>query len=296
MTVGLFLDISIHETAQVADSGPIYGQVFAARRVLDVARATKPIRNLLMVVVIPLVAYLQHRPTEPADAPSKQVRGLKLFPFFIPGLLLLAVVWSAREATLRSALALACLMRQDGPRCSRAPRRRSLTSLRWPCPAYGLAPAGASWLRSQAVPRQAGRRGRRGTPGPSLGPLGDPPSLSTNLFGSSWRVDRRPFHVVTAALKEPSLAGCHFPTLQLIFPPLWRKDALQAIPALQSHFLVIDDWGCRQGGGAGHRTLAALSQAARGQPVRASAALARISRSGAVLARTPPSRWARRAR
>lgn len=58
---GLFLGTAVHETAQVAGSGLVYQQYFSDPRVLDVATVTKLVRNLGMLVVIPLIAILHHR-------------------------------------------------------------------------------------------------------------------------------------------------------------------------------------------------------------------------------------------
>ena len=60
----------------------------------------------------------------------------------------------------------------------------------------------------------------------------------TDLYGSTWRVDRRPFHLLEPALKEPSLAGYRFPDLDACFAPGWHEEAQRAIEAQQEHFLV----------------------------------------------------------
>ena len=66
--VGLFLGTAIHDTAQVAGAGLLYAQQYGAPAALDVATVTKLVRNLFMLVVIPLAAWL-HRRT--ADAPQQ---------------------------------------------------------------------------------------------------------------------------------------------------------------------------------------------------------------------------------
>ena len=57
LAVGLFLGTSIHETAQVAGSGMIYAEQYENPSVLDIAAVIKLVRNTMMVVVIPLLAY-----------------------------------------------------------------------------------------------------------------------------------------------------------------------------------------------------------------------------------------------
>lgn len=65
---GLFLGTAVHETAQVAGAGLVYQQYFGDPKALDVATVTKLVRNLGMLVVIPLMAILYHRRTSEAGA------------------------------------------------------------------------------------------------------------------------------------------------------------------------------------------------------------------------------------
>jgi uncharacterized integral membrane protein (TIGR00698 family) len=59
--VGLFLGTAIHDTAQVAGAGLLYAQQYGEAAALDVATVTKLVRNLFMLGVIPLAAWLHHR-------------------------------------------------------------------------------------------------------------------------------------------------------------------------------------------------------------------------------------------
>jgi uncharacterized integral membrane protein (TIGR00698 family) len=58
---GLFLGTAIHDTAQVVGAGMLYLEQFGDPRALEVATVTKLVRNVFMVVVIPLLAVLYHR-------------------------------------------------------------------------------------------------------------------------------------------------------------------------------------------------------------------------------------------
>jgi uncharacterized integral membrane protein (TIGR00698 family) len=58
---GYFLGTAIHDTAQVAGAGLLYLQQYGAPEALSTATVTKLLRNLFMVVVIPLMALLYHR-------------------------------------------------------------------------------------------------------------------------------------------------------------------------------------------------------------------------------------------
>jgi uroporphyrinogen decarboxylase len=74
---------------------------------------------------------------------------------------------------------------------------------------------------------------------PPLGVVGDGPGdLYTDPYGSVWRVDRRPFHLVEPALKSPSLDGYSFPDLDDLFTDDWLAETLSAIEEAKDHFVV----------------------------------------------------------
>ncbi|MBT8101575.1 MAG: putative sulfate exporter family transporter [Gammaproteobacteria bacterium] len=79
---GLFLGTSVHETAQVAGAGLVYQQYYGDPRALDVATVTKLVRNLGMLVVIPLMSILYHRSsTDGTQAP----KWWTMVPLFVIG-------------------------------------------------------------------------------------------------------------------------------------------------------------------------------------------------------------------
>jgi len=85
---GLFLGTSVHETAQVAGSGLVYEQYFGDPAALDAATVTKLMRNLCMVIVIPLMAILYHRKSaDGAEAPP----WWSMVPLFIIGFALMSL-------------------------------------------------------------------------------------------------------------------------------------------------------------------------------------------------------------
>ena len=57
-------------------------------------------------------------------------------------------------------------------------------------------------------------------PDPEVRRISDP--CDTDLYGSTWRVDRRTFHLVEPALKTPSLKGFAFPGMDATY--LWSID------------------------------------------------------------------------
>jgi uncharacterized integral membrane protein (TIGR00698 family) len=79
---GLFLGTAVHETAQVAGAGLVYQQYFGDPQALDVATVTKLVRNLSMLLVIPVMAVFYHRRSqEGGTAP----RWYTMVPLFIVG-------------------------------------------------------------------------------------------------------------------------------------------------------------------------------------------------------------------
>lgn len=68
---GLFLGTSVHETAQVAGAGLVYQQYYDSPLALNVATVTKLVRNLCMLIIIPLMSVVYHRQSaELGEAPA----------------------------------------------------------------------------------------------------------------------------------------------------------------------------------------------------------------------------------
>ena len=99
--VGLWLGTSIQDTSQVVGAALIYSQVWGAPTTLDIASLTKVIRNVFMVIVIPIVAIVYSRGLrETSEIGLKGHWGLsrirqdyfQYFPKFIIGFLILSMV------------------------------------------------------------------------------------------------------------------------------------------------------------------------------------------------------------
>ena len=60
-SAGLFLGTSIHETAQVTGAGFIYDETFGTVNVGQNAVTVKLVRNLSMIIVIPLITILYQK-------------------------------------------------------------------------------------------------------------------------------------------------------------------------------------------------------------------------------------------
>lgn len=104
--VGLFLGTSIHETAQVAGAGLIYDQSFnvtTSPSAADIAIVTKLVRNVLMVIVIPLITYVHMRRQRAEGMETGHgTRIIDMMPVFILGFLAMAVFRSIGDAGIES--------------------------------------------------------------------------------------------------------------------------------------------------------------------------------------------------
>ena len=79
---GLFLGAAVHETAQVIGSGLVYQEYFGDAAALDAATVTKLVRNLGMLVIIPLMSIVYHRRTANRQAAP---RWWSMIPLFVVG-------------------------------------------------------------------------------------------------------------------------------------------------------------------------------------------------------------------
>ncbi len=101
--VGLFLGTAIHETAQVVGAAKIYADMYAQPLALDVATIAKLVRNVFMALVIPYMAYsyakkMQNSP----EFKGQKTSFAQLFPIFILGFLLMAVLRSIGDAGINA--------------------------------------------------------------------------------------------------------------------------------------------------------------------------------------------------
>ena len=104
MQSGMFLGTSVHETAQVVGAGQIYADVYSQPVALDVATVTKLVRNVFMALVIPFMAYYYARKARLKDGKfhGQRTSFSKLFPMFILGFLLMAILRSIGDAGINS--------------------------------------------------------------------------------------------------------------------------------------------------------------------------------------------------
>jgi uncharacterized integral membrane protein (TIGR00698 family) len=101
--VGLFLGTAVHETAQVVGAAKIYADIFAQPLALDVATIAKLVRNVFMAAVIPYMAYsYAQRARGNKEFKGQKTSFAQLFPVFILGFLLMAVLRSIGDAGINA--------------------------------------------------------------------------------------------------------------------------------------------------------------------------------------------------
>ena len=101
--VGLFLGTAVHETAQVVGAAKIYADIFSQSLALDVATIAKLVRNVFMVVVIPFMAYSYAQEARGSgEFKGQKTSFVQLFPIFILGFLLMAVLRSIGDAGINA--------------------------------------------------------------------------------------------------------------------------------------------------------------------------------------------------
>ena len=106
LKAGLWLGTSIHDTSQVTGAALVYADLWNLTLGLDVATITKLVRNVFMILVIPLMAFLHVKnemkdETESGLVKSKvktKVSIKKLIPVFVIGFLLISVLRSVGDA------------------------------------------------------------------------------------------------------------------------------------------------------------------------------------------------------
>jgi uncharacterized integral membrane protein (TIGR00698 family) len=98
---GLFLGTAIHDTSQVAGAGLTFQQQFAAPTALNTAIVVKLVRNLCMVVVIPLMGMLYHRQQQQNanTALADRVAWHQMIPLFVLGFLAMTLLRTVGDLT-----------------------------------------------------------------------------------------------------------------------------------------------------------------------------------------------------
>jgi uncharacterized integral membrane protein (TIGR00698 family) len=94
---GMFLGTAIHDTSQVMGAALIYAQQFGAPDAVAIAGFTKLLRNLSMLVLIPLAA-ISMRSSTSSTTDTTEVPLRQALPAFLVAFVLLALVRTAGDA------------------------------------------------------------------------------------------------------------------------------------------------------------------------------------------------------
>ena len=101
-SAGIFFGTAIHDTAQVTGAALSFQQLHQAPEVLNTATVVKIIRNLSMVIVIPLMSALFNRERTTSDRKKSFGQQIKqLVPLFIVGFLAMTLVRTVGDASAK---------------------------------------------------------------------------------------------------------------------------------------------------------------------------------------------------
>lgn len=92
LPVGVFLGSAIHDTSQVVGASLIYSQQFSSPEVVGYASATKLLRNLSIVVLVPVMAWFAHARTESSNGEHAASSREPLVPQFVIWFIALVLV------------------------------------------------------------------------------------------------------------------------------------------------------------------------------------------------------------
>ncbi|HNR22805.1 MAG TPA: putative sulfate exporter family transporter [Steroidobacteraceae bacterium] len=107
LPAGVFLGSAIHDTSQVIGASLIYSQQFASPDAVAVASATKLLRNLSIIVLVPLFGWLAHAETTRQPDTASSARRRPLVPWFIVAFVALVVVRALGDQFVADRAALA---------------------------------------------------------------------------------------------------------------------------------------------------------------------------------------------
>jgi uncharacterized integral membrane protein (TIGR00698 family) len=94
---GLFFGTSVHDTSQVVGAGLVYQQYYDDPQALNVATVAKLVRNLGMLVVIPLMSIVYHRDAASSGSVPKWWKMIPLFVLGFAGMSLLRTIGDSGE-------------------------------------------------------------------------------------------------------------------------------------------------------------------------------------------------------
>jgi len=94
---GLFLGTAVHDTSQVVGAGLVYQQYYSDPQTLDVATVTKLVRNLGMLIVIPVMSIAYHRQQAESGSAMLQ-KWWAMIPLFVIGFACMSLLRTIGDA------------------------------------------------------------------------------------------------------------------------------------------------------------------------------------------------------
>jgi uncharacterized integral membrane protein (TIGR00698 family) len=99
VSAGLFLGAAIHDTSQVIAAATSYRDLYGTEQVLETATVTKLVRNLLMLLVIPGLAFIARRIDDDRSDPGTGPAAQTPLPLFLLGFLAACVLRTIGDAS-----------------------------------------------------------------------------------------------------------------------------------------------------------------------------------------------------
>lgn len=116
MPVGIFLGSAIHDTSQVVGASLITAQQFGLPEVVGIASATKLLRNVSIIALVPLLAW-SSRGRSPATTENGGVRREDVFPAFVVWFLVFVLVRALGDLFVSTDASLQPLWQQTTAAC-----------------------------------------------------------------------------------------------------------------------------------------------------------------------------------
>ena len=91
VAIGIFLGTAIHDTSQVAGAGIIFSEQYNAPKVMQVAMITKLVRNICMILVIPIVSIMYNNKSKLSDL-KENFNIFTIIPLFIFGFIVMCII------------------------------------------------------------------------------------------------------------------------------------------------------------------------------------------------------------
>ena len=95
---GIFLGVSIHDTSQVLAAAMIHSDLYSNQKTLEIATITKIVRNLFLIILIPILIFLNRNLKRDKDEKQSILESiLNSIPLFVLGFILMVIFRSIMD-------------------------------------------------------------------------------------------------------------------------------------------------------------------------------------------------------